>query len=74
MNPRATIRQILGAALRWRRHAAKLTQEQLAAAAEIDVTYVQRIEAGRSNPSMLIMVRLARACHITTAELLADLQ
>lgn len=37
----------------------KLTQEQLAHDAGIDVTYLRGIEAGRRNPSVAVVSRLA---------------
>ncbi|MBU6206334.1 MAG: helix-turn-helix domain-containing protein, partial [Alphaproteobacteria bacterium] len=46
-------RKIVGANVRRARTSAKLTQEQLAFAADIDLTYVGGIERGRRNPSML---------------------
>lgn len=38
-----------------------LSQEALALAAEVDRTYVSQLERGVANPSLLILVRLARA-------------
>jgi transcriptional regulator with XRE-family HTH domain len=38
-----------------------LTQEQLAFAAGIDLTYVGGIERGKRNPSLLVMARIADA-------------
>lgn len=43
------------------RLARDLTQEELAFRAKIDVTYVRGIEAGRRNPSLMVMARLAEA-------------
>lgn len=40
---------------------AGLSQEALALAAEVDRTYVSQLERGVANPSLLILVRLARA-------------
>jgi len=54
-------RSIVGGNVRRLRQAAGLTQEQLAFAAEIDLTYVGGIERGRRNPSLLVMVRIADA-------------
>jgi len=39
----------------------KLTQEQLAFAAKIDLTYLGGIERGKRNPSLLVMARIAVA-------------
>lgn len=38
-----------------------LTQEQLAYDAEIDLTYLSGIERGQRNPSVNVLVRIAKA-------------
>lgn len=38
-----------------------LTQEEVAFRSEIDLTYLGGIERGRRNPSLLVMVRIAKA-------------
>jgi transcriptional regulator with XRE-family HTH domain len=50
---------IVGANVRRLRVERGLTQEQLAHDAEIDVTYLRGIEAGRRNPSIAVVGRLA---------------
>lgn len=59
--------KIVGGNVRGLRGERGLTQEQLAHDAEIDVTYLRGIEAGRRNPSVSVLVRLAGAlgCHPT---------
>lgn len=42
----------------------KLTQEQLAHDAEIDVTYLRGIEAGRRNPSVAVIGRIAAVINV----------
>ncbi|WP_299424200.1 helix-turn-helix transcriptional regulator [Sphingomonas bacterium] len=54
-------RAIVGGNVRRLRTEAKLTQEQLAFAAEIDLTYVGGIERGKRNPSVLVLARVAMA-------------
>jgi transcriptional regulator with XRE-family HTH domain len=49
----------------------KLTQEQLAFAAQIDLTYLGGIERGRRNPSLLVMARIAAALRVPLPKLLA---
>jgi transcriptional regulator with XRE-family HTH domain len=49
---------------------AGLTQEQLAFEAKLDLTYVGGIERGRRNPSLLVMVRIARALGVEIESLL----
>ena len=49
-----------------------MTQERLAFAADLDLTYIGGIERGRRNPSLLVMVRIADALDVPLAELLAE--
>lgn len=51
--------KIVGANVRRLRVERKLTQEQLAHDAEIDVTYLRGIEAGRRNPSVRVLSNIA---------------
>ena len=50
----------------------KLTQEQLAFEAEIDLTYVGGIERGKRNPSLLVMARIAHALGVHLTKFLSD--
>lgn len=63
-------RAIVGSNVRKRRQLAGLTQEQLAFAAEIDLTYIGGIERGKRNPSVLVLARIAEALDTEPAELL----
>jgi transcriptional regulator with XRE-family HTH domain len=54
-------RRTVGANVRRLRKDRGLTQEDLAGVAELDVSYVRGIEAGRRNPSLMVMVALADA-------------
>lgn len=63
-------RDIVGMNVRRFRQRAQMTQEQLAFAAEIDLTYVGGIERGKRNPSVLVLVRIATALGTEPAELL----
>jgi transcriptional regulator with XRE-family HTH domain len=63
-------RAIVGNNVRRLRQQAQLTQEQLAFAAEIDLTYVGGIERGKRNPSVLVLARIAHALNTEPAELL----
>jgi len=63
-------RAIVGKNVRRFRQRADMTQEQLAFAAEIDLTYVGGIERGKRNPSVLVLVRIAAALGTEPAELL----
>lgn len=64
-------RVIVGDNVRSLRLARKMTQERLAFAAELDLTYIGGIERGRRNPSLLAMVRIAEALDASMAELIA---
>ena len=63
-------RAIVGQNVRFHRQAAKLTQEQLAFASEIDLTYVGGIERGKRNPTVIILARIAQALGVEPATLL----
>ena len=65
-------RLILGRNVKRFRLQKKLTQEQLAFEAEIDLTYVGGIERGKRNPSLLVMARIAKALGVQTTKLLSD--
>ena len=63
--------RLVGGNVRRLRQAKDLTQEEAAARAEIDVTYLRGIEAGRRNPSLLVMVRIAKALSARPTDLFA---
>lgn len=50
----------------------KMTQEQLAFEAEIDLTYLGGIERGKRNPSLLVMARIADALSVPLPKLLNE--
>ena len=62
----------LGRNVRRLRQQRRLTQEQLAFEAEIDLTYVGGIERGKRNPSLLVMARLAEALSVPLSKLVSD--
>ena len=63
-------RQFVGLNVRVLRMARGLTQEQLAFAAKIDLTYLGGIERSRRNPSLMVLARIAAALKTEPAELL----
>ena len=64
--------KIVGANVRRLRVERKLTQEQLAHDAEIDVTYLRGIEAERRNPSIAVVGRIAAVLGCRPTLLLDD--
>jgi transcriptional regulator with XRE-family HTH domain len=65
-------RAVFGKNVRKYRQQRKLTQEQLAFEAEIDLTYMGGIERGKRNPSLLVMARIADALGVQLLKLLGD--
>lgn len=63
---------IVGKNVRKYRQQRKLTQEQLAFEAEIDLTYMGGIERGRRNPSLLVMARIADALAVPLSKLISE--
>ena len=70
-----TARQVeFGDRIRQRRHHLGLSQEALAREASINRTYIASLEAGRRNPSLDMMARLALALGVDLGDLLRGLQ
>jgi transcriptional regulator with XRE-family HTH domain len=63
---------VLGKNVRKYRQQRKLTQEQLAFQANIDLTYMGGIERGKRNPSLSVMARIADALEIQLPKLLSE--
>jgi len=61
---------VLGMNVRKRREERELTQEALAERANLDPTYISGIERGVRNPSVLSVVRIAKALGVTTSKLM----
>jgi transcriptional regulator with XRE-family HTH domain len=61
---------VLGLNVRRHREKKELTQEALAERADLDPTYISGIERGVRNPSVLSVVRIAKALGITTSRLM----
>ncbi|WP_316153083.1 helix-turn-helix transcriptional regulator [Cupriavidus sp. BIC8F] len=62
----------LGEAIRRLREAKDLSQESLALHADVDRSYVGRVERGTNNAATLTLKRLANALGISLAELMAE--
>ena len=74
VKPRSPEHAALGEAVRTLRHEVGLSQEELADAADTDLTQVGGIERGVRNPSYTTLLRLAGALETSVGELatLAD--
>lgn len=62
----------LGAAIRRVRLTKQISQENLALLAEVDRSYVGRVERGDNNIAMLTLKRIASALDITLSELMSE--
>lgn len=66
---RPDIRERFGSAVRDRREALGLTQEEFAERAGIHRTYLSDIERGTRNPSLINIERVAVALNLTLSEM-----
>jgi transcriptional regulator with XRE-family HTH domain len=62
--------KILAGNVKAARKALDLSQEALALETDIDRTYISGIERGRRNPSLTLIVKLAKRLRTTPAKLL----
>jgi transcriptional regulator with XRE-family HTH domain len=69
MDP-SDLRQAFAANLRRFRHAKGVSQEDLAYEADVNRTYVSKLEKGVSYPGLEIIAKLANALGVEPAELL----
>lgn len=54
------------------RERANLTQERVAELAELHANYYGRLERGEENPTLEVLVKIARALGVPVEELVAD--
>jgi transcriptional regulator with XRE-family HTH domain len=66
------VRAILAQNIKEARRRLNLSQEELAARADIDRTYVSGIERQVRNPTITVVAKFAEALETTAADLLAD--
>ena len=62
----------LGKAIRRVRQAKDISQEKLALMAEVDRSYVGRVERGDNNVAILTLLKLAMAMDISVAKLMLE--
>ena len=66
--------QLLGVNVRHHRKLKGMTQDQLAAAADMERSYVSDLERGTRNPSVLALGRLAKALGVQPHQLLRPVE
>ena len=66
--------EAFGAVLRARRLEANLTQEHLAFEADIQRVYVSKLELGQAQPTLAMLLTLARALDCTASDLVAAVE
>ncbi|HEL5579943.1 TPA: helix-turn-helix transcriptional regulator [Stenotrophomonas maltophilia] len=64
----------LAANVRTLRRAQKMSQETLALSADVDRTYVSQIERSTGNPSLHVMIKLAKTLEVDLLDLLRQRQ
>jgi transcriptional regulator with XRE-family HTH domain len=64
------LRAVFGANLRRLRHARELSQEELAYAADVNRTYMSKLESGTRYVGLEVIGKLAKALEVEPAELL----
>ncbi|HEV7243162.1 MAG TPA: helix-turn-helix transcriptional regulator [Thermoanaerobaculia bacterium] len=68
----AALLRALGERIRELRKASAISQERLAELAGVHENHVRRIERGESNPSYLVLLRLARALGVKAGRLTGE--
>ena len=65
----AELSKILGNRIRKLREERKISQQNLAEMCNVEKTNMARIEAGRTNPTLLTMYKISSALKVSLAEL-----
>jgi transcriptional regulator with XRE-family HTH domain len=68
------VAEAFGVVLRARRLEANLTQEHLAFEAEIQRVHVSKLELGQAQPTLAMLLILAKALDCTASELVAEVE
>ncbi|QYD68755.1 helix-turn-helix domain-containing protein [Paraburkholderia edwinii] len=66
--------EAFGLVLRRRRLEARLTQEQLAFEAEIQRVYVSKLELGQYQPTLTMLLTLAKALNCSASDLVSEVE
>lgn len=64
--------KLFGETLRSIRNEKKLTMQQLADQAEIELSQIYRIESGKINPKLITIIKIAKALKISPKDLFND--
>ena len=70
----APVAKAFGDILKRHRAARCITQEELAHNANLDVSFVSRMERGRTQPSIGILIKVAKALDTTATKLMAEVE
>ena len=62
----------IGKRIRTAREALGLSQEEVAARAQLNTSYLSQIERGRKSPSLEVLVRITGAVNLSLPEVFAD--
>ena len=65
---------MLGDELKKARDDAKMTQEQLSYAAEIDRTYVSMLDNNKKSPTVEVLFRICKALGVSASEVIARVE
>lgn len=68
-NPYSKEREALGDTIQKLRRERSLTQEDLADAADVNVSYLAKIENGYVNTTVRYLIKIARALHVKVRDL-----
>jgi transcriptional regulator with XRE-family HTH domain len=68
----ATIGQIFGAVLQRHRAARNISQEELAFQADVDRTFVSRLERGIRQPTITTLIGVGQALGVSAADLVKE--
>ena len=71
MQPRSAVARQFGKAVKELRLKRRMTQQQLADACGLDISYVGQIERGQRNPTLGVMQGLASVLRVRLSDILA---
>ncbi|URN87364.1 MAG: helix-turn-helix transcriptional regulator [Pseudomonas protegens] len=68
------INQALSKVITYQRKIINISQEELAARADIHRTYISQIERGLKSPTLPVLFRIAAALEITTSNMILSIE